>query len=553
MTTSSSCILFKAKIRTDPAQKLRGVVRCQLTSDGLRLQQGAAFDVFLPIGTSADPRGSGRFSVHVADRDLELVIASWNLYPERLARDLCRFLNGQCSPLCRDDYVIPAYLFLPALLPLGIPVVTLGGILPGALGVGLAGGNLAIARLERWPLLARLASALMLTLLGYGVVVVLFVLLPLLSKGTTNLAAPAANLAKTTAQPALPPPIVHRAEQPVATGPPPLPGFLAELPLPAGSRQFSQLQFSADGQTLITMDWVGVCRLWDVRGREQRAEFQLERRDRFGWFAVSPDDKYLVAWDGFDQPCLRRLDTAEIVTRLDMNDPTFQASSDGRVYESDGDFSADGRLLAIVRNHRLRLWTIPEGRPVKYPEVILPPWAFLHSLRFGAEGKTLITAAWGWEPTTGARQRVVDVWDLENRKHVRRLEGFSHGHRPVPGVPLKRTADRKLLLIHDAGCIELLDWKSDRLVYKRRPSDHPFNIEGVALLPDGQTLVTGEQNGYVFFWDCPSKQQLRGYNIPSSDRAPSAKPLVAVSTEGVLATAENRLLLWNLREALPPR
>jgi len=67
----------------------------------------------------------------------------------------------------------PWYLYLIAVLPIGIPVLTLGGAIWGALGFGLAGANVKIMQHHQMPVAGRIAISLGLTVVGYGIVIAL--------------------------------------------------------------------------------------------------------------------------------------------------------------------------------------------------------------------------------------------------------------------------------------------------------------------------------------------------------------------------------------------
>jgi hypothetical protein len=67
----------------------------------------------------------------------------------------------------------PWYLYLIAVLPIGIPVLTLGGAIWGALGFGLAGANVKIMQNHQMSVGARIGICLGLTVVGYGIVIAL--------------------------------------------------------------------------------------------------------------------------------------------------------------------------------------------------------------------------------------------------------------------------------------------------------------------------------------------------------------------------------------------
>jgi len=75
------------------------------------------------------------------------------------------------------------YLLIPVILPLGIPVITLGGAIPGALGFGLAAGCYALIQVEELSLVLRIILALALAGLGYGALIAMIVATSLVRGG----------------------------------------------------------------------------------------------------------------------------------------------------------------------------------------------------------------------------------------------------------------------------------------------------------------------------------------------------------------------------------
>ncbi len=66
---------------------------------------------------------------------------------------------------------MPVYLYVLACLPIGIPILTLGGAIWGAMGGGLAALNISIGRMSSLPLAARISIIFVsLTILGYVIV-----------------------------------------------------------------------------------------------------------------------------------------------------------------------------------------------------------------------------------------------------------------------------------------------------------------------------------------------------------------------------------------------
>jgi WD40 repeat protein len=167
---------FRAVVKTDPDKLLKGVFMARVTAEGLRLRQGRKHDLLLPVGTPARYLEGNRLTIELEGREVTFTVVKFGAYQARLARDVAAFLAGRKRALYRQDYPLEWYLFLPAVLPLGIPIITLGGALPCALGFGLAGGCLAVAQLDRLSKGARIAISVTLSLVGYAILAVLLLL-----------------------------------------------------------------------------------------------------------------------------------------------------------------------------------------------------------------------------------------------------------------------------------------------------------------------------------------------------------------------------------------
>jgi hypothetical protein len=168
---------FHAVVRDDPERLLYGKLRARLTHNGLRLQQGDDAVLAVP-GAGAEYLGDNTLAVEVDGRRVRLALVRPAWHQARLAGDAAAFLNGDLATLDPADYPVPWWLFVPALLPLGIPVLTQGGAVWSALGGGLAGVCLSLAVLERLPAAVRVPACLGVAAVGY---LILFALHPTLA------------------------------------------------------------------------------------------------------------------------------------------------------------------------------------------------------------------------------------------------------------------------------------------------------------------------------------------------------------------------------------
>ena len=173
---------FNVVVRSDTEKEFKGQCKAQLDEEGLHLMKGKK-KLLIPVGSRARIVKGNRIEIELDDRVLDLVISKCGIYLTRLTKDVVAFLKGKLDELYIEDYRMPWYLYLPAILPLGIPILTLGGALPCALGFGLAGGCAAIAQQDRWPIGARIAVQFGLTVLGYLILIILAVAVHVVSFG----------------------------------------------------------------------------------------------------------------------------------------------------------------------------------------------------------------------------------------------------------------------------------------------------------------------------------------------------------------------------------
>lgn len=157
---------LNVQVKSEPRGGAKGQYQCEITDQGVTLKQRKKqFEI--PVGSDVTYQGKNLIAVQLPDSRLTLTVGKFGTYQNRLTKDLAEFLAGRAHPPVVSDYKLPWYFFVLSLLPLGIPVMTLGGALPGMIGAGLAAGCFAIAQNEDWSVSARLFLAAMLVAVGY--------------------------------------------------------------------------------------------------------------------------------------------------------------------------------------------------------------------------------------------------------------------------------------------------------------------------------------------------------------------------------------------------
>jgi hypothetical protein len=122
----------------------------------------------IPVGAHAEYAGKNRIDVTLPDCRLEISVTKFGSYQNRLAQDMAAFLAGGKPMPVLSDYSLPWYFYVLSALPVGIPIITLGGAIPGAIGFGLAAACFGICQQEDWPTPVRLLVAGALVVLGYA-------------------------------------------------------------------------------------------------------------------------------------------------------------------------------------------------------------------------------------------------------------------------------------------------------------------------------------------------------------------------------------------------
>ncbi|MBM4042017.1 MAG: hypothetical protein FJ290_26275 [Planctomycetes bacterium] len=162
-------------VKSVPQGDIKGQYECIVAPEGLTLRRKKRPDLFVPRGAIGEYLGGNRLKAQEPGRVLEIAVSKFGSYQNRLARDLAAFLSGQREVPNLADYRMEWYFYLVSVLPIGIPIITLGGALPAMLGFGLASGCFAIAQKDDWPVASRLLLCLGITAVAYVAVVALLV------------------------------------------------------------------------------------------------------------------------------------------------------------------------------------------------------------------------------------------------------------------------------------------------------------------------------------------------------------------------------------------
>ncbi len=212
-------------------------------------------------------------------------------------------------------------------------------------------------------------------------------------------------------------------------------------------------------------------------------------------------------------------------------------------YEEIFALSPDGKLLAVAKKDRLRLFSLASGKETAaLPRVRLPIW----SLAFSADGKTLAVGT-GSQPGVNLEQEagVVELWPISDKiakSDVRLLPGNWTVRR------LAFAPSGKYLAASQRNRQEVLVWDLkdvEKPMQFRYTEGHNDQVMGVAFSPDSKLLAANLRlqsgEGGAVLWEVPSGQPL-----PALKAAGLGTTIpVAFSPDGsLLAVVGNGIQIW---------
>lgn len=186
-------------------------------------------------------------------------------------------------------------------------------------------------------------------------------------------------------------------------------------------------------------------------------------------------------------------------------------------------FTPDSKLLACYRNRGdLRLWDTTTGKLLDTVETSAGTSSFVtdSGMAFSPDGKTLAVGAWSGIGTDGH----IFLWEIKDGKKLVRKGILKN---TVQGVSaLAFTPDGKSLLCVGHGK-DVRSWDLATEKVRSLPVKHRKRVGGMALGPDGNTLVTADA-GEVKVWDLMTGKETASWKVADlSDLALSADGKVA--------------------------
>ena len=287
--------------------------------------------------------------------------------------------------------------------------------------------------------------------------------------------------------------------------------------------QVRSVDFSPDGQTLVTASQDNTVRLWSIDGRElQRLSGQNQA---FRSVKFSPDGKQIAAISADNTVKLWTVEGKEL--------KTFPGQGDEDNFMADLCFSPNGQVIAASGvNHTVKLWRIDGQASKTLTGHNIQVW----SLSCSPDGQTIVAADQGG---------IVKLWRMDGQE----LKSFPTEPNSIYGISFSPDGQ---LIATAGGNTQINLWNLAGKKLKTIGKHDNFVI-GVRFSPDGQAIASVSADKTAKLWNLNGQvlKTFKGHHhsVFGLSFSPDS---AAVATDGAsgqtIATAggDDTIRLWSL-------
>ncbi len=273
----------------------------------------------------------------------------------------------------------------------------------------------------------------------------------------------------------------------------------------------TEVEFSSDGQYLLTGSADATVRLWEVKTGETVQVFgPVEEADEadpdIRGVAFSADETQVIGGTNFGAVFIWDIETGEAARRIAVGDRSARVD--------DIALHPNGRVLAASTfDSIVYMLDVGDGQVIRR---LVGHAAPVFQSAFAPDGQTLISAS-----QDGTLRR----WHVSGGAQIRALRGYNN-NSGVASIAVSSDGRRALSGGSDADPAVLL-WDLETGEVIQRLEGHGASVASVAFSPDERRALSGGWDGTVRLWDLETGEEIRAIDMEAL-----VIPSVAFSPDG---------------------